>query len=719
MPKKDYYIDLHVHTYGSLDWRGDKDGKCFIRILKDAKENDIDLIALTDHNSLKGYKEYIKQKEEIFQVMTIIKRRDDFSQEYIRKLEEEFNLFNSIKVLMGIELKADPGIHYIIVFDESISSQDVESLLDEHTQGEFKNNIGNEEYTLPLTSENLFKIFKDKFNDNCLIYAPHADSNSGLMKVLKESKQKRLELLCNSRLSAVGINSNDTKDYIQSNLIPNFPKPREYPLKFVNDSDYHGKTGEKVGSGFIILGKNSYELSFSDLSRCIHSRLEIRTFLDIAKERYEKFIQDERNILRMSVDLDKDKEDHLDDLCKGVCAFLNTDDGIIEFEMDNLDAQEPSTKINKKTDDYIRILGEKINFTPEKGDVYGFPTSKGKYKVLFKFTKSKKLVLYNNICYCLRNGKVEIASSDEVEAIVAKKIYYRFGKVKDAAINNIAHESYRIKSQLLSFSIAYKTESQLYDLKQLNYELLEISFLTEDEFKSIDHEGNGEPKGSTVVISRDMPRDLVASRLKSSYYRVSAPMFSTPLENKENRKVYDCKANDILVFNNGGCCLILEDSKVLTETFSILIPSSSYKVKPYALIGYLKSSFFIWYISKVLHYKHTFDFFFNNISHELKFPSFLMSNDDICSSVNNIIVEEKKFLSAIRNAKKKEKKSEELLHLTDSHNTSCDKLITSIDKLIFNNLKLNRDEIKFIYDGLKEMNIHDCGALNNFEQIFN
>jgi len=63
MPDDFVRIDLHIHTpASSSDYKGPKDDGEYLRILRKAKSQKLAVIAITDHNTIEGYKKRRLQK---------------------------------------------------------------------------------------------------------------------------------------------------------------------------------------------------------------------------------------------------------------------------------------------------------------------------------------------------------------------------------------------------------------------------------------------------------------------------------------------------------------------------------------------------------------------------------------------------------------------------------------------------------------------------------
>lgn len=64
MDKRNIYkAELHIHTPASKCYKGSKNSDEYIKIIDRANDLGLKIIAITDHNSIEGYKTIIQQKE--------------------------------------------------------------------------------------------------------------------------------------------------------------------------------------------------------------------------------------------------------------------------------------------------------------------------------------------------------------------------------------------------------------------------------------------------------------------------------------------------------------------------------------------------------------------------------------------------------------------------------------------------------------------------------
>jgi hypothetical protein len=116
-------IDLHIHTPASSDYA--QPGVTILDILQRAEERGLDLIALTDHNSVRGYADLWREIEDL-ELLEYLKRLEPAEAE---RLAEYRRLLSEIRVLPGFEFTAQFGFHILAIFPEGTSVRKMEHLL--------------------------------------------------------------------------------------------------------------------------------------------------------------------------------------------------------------------------------------------------------------------------------------------------------------------------------------------------------------------------------------------------------------------------------------------------------------------------------------------------------------------------------------------------------------------------------------------------------------
>ena len=116
-------IDLHIHTPASVDFQ--QTGVGILDILHRAEERGLDAIALTDHNSVRGYADLWREIEDL-ELLEYLGRLQANEAE---RLAEFRRLLARILVLPGFEFTAQFGFHILAIFPEGTTVRLMEHLL--------------------------------------------------------------------------------------------------------------------------------------------------------------------------------------------------------------------------------------------------------------------------------------------------------------------------------------------------------------------------------------------------------------------------------------------------------------------------------------------------------------------------------------------------------------------------------------------------------------
>ena len=116
-------IDLHIHTPASSDYL--QSGVSILDILRRAEERGLDAIALTDHNSVRGYADLWREIEDL-ELLEFLNRMTPAEAD---RLAEFRRLLSHVLVLPGFEFTAQFGFHILAIFPEGTSVRLMEHLL--------------------------------------------------------------------------------------------------------------------------------------------------------------------------------------------------------------------------------------------------------------------------------------------------------------------------------------------------------------------------------------------------------------------------------------------------------------------------------------------------------------------------------------------------------------------------------------------------------------
>lgn len=213
-----FKADLHVHTPASKDYRekqfgGDplKDLR-YLHILERSKELGLDLIAITDHNTIEGY-------EKIRELLRAKSTREQF---------------RNLGILFGVEITVEAGryVHLTTFFDEQTPLDDVERLLvrigidkpgDEH------------DWAKSIKLDQLIKLITDMGG---LAVPAHVDSSAGILEEMKRGLPLA-RILTMPEVAAIGITKTKTIEYLERLFREDLNFQRTQPMAYVMGSDAH------------------------------------------------------------------------------------------------------------------------------------------------------------------------------------------------------------------------------------------------------------------------------------------------------------------------------------------------------------------------------------------------------------------------------------------------------------------------------------------------
>lgn len=243
-------MDLHIHSPASKDYiRSEKDidvMKEYEKFINKFIDSDLDVIAITDHNTIEGYKQI---------------------KDIINKNVELRGKLNGKYIMPGIEV-ACFARHFLIYFSEGTKISVIEEFIKRcGIDNDKDNDKASADRVTPLT---LCEIANEY---NAFVCLPHADGDKGFLKDYIKTSKKDEEFIINGGIvekvlkspNMLGVCiSNESNRNELSKLIKNFNKD----LKIFKASDSHSilnienykGSGKPMGTQFFYA--NLGELSF-------------------------------------------------------------------------------------------------------------------------------------------------------------------------------------------------------------------------------------------------------------------------------------------------------------------------------------------------------------------------------------------------------------------------------------------------------------------------
>ncbi|MDO9065888.1 MAG: putative DNA binding domain-containing protein, partial [Chloroflexota bacterium] len=166
-----YRMDLHLHTPASADFR-DR-GASYLQWLQRAEACGLDIIALTDHNSVAGWAAMYREVE----TLIALNRRGRLTDEEKHSLAEYGRLAEKMMVLPGFEVTATLGFHVLGIFPQGTSVRKLEHILLDLNIPEDKLELGVGEVG---STSDVLTVYKEIAEAGGIAIAAHANSTHGV-----------------------------------------------------------------------------------------------------------------------------------------------------------------------------------------------------------------------------------------------------------------------------------------------------------------------------------------------------------------------------------------------------------------------------------------------------------------------------------------------------------------------------------------------------------
>jgi len=696
-------VDLHVHTPASLCYKGDKTEDEYLDILRRYINKQVKVIAITDHNTIKGYRQLMKIKEELIQktktIKDLVSKYPDLQNE-INDLNDKLLLFNNIFVLPGVEFEANPGIHLLFIFNPKQNLNDIDRFLE--SCGYSDSNQGLEVVT--NVNVDVLDALRKAKELNAITIGAHIDSDKGIYNDLKGTFRSRV--FTSDDLDGISINSVTQIEKIRS-LLKDPQYKRNSPLAIIQSSDHHEKCDCAKHIAFF---KIKY-FDFDEVVSCFKnpnesiSSTERPEIVNIIKK-----IADDDNTICIEC-LEDEK------ITKASCAVLNSGFGNVLVGVTS--DKYKNIKGVIIDDELIKQLKDSIikNLNPEKlfytlsCEKYSFGQ---RYVVQLKFVNiSNKQFYYNSNYYSLLNetiieNNIDLLSSSKVNKI--KKGFDEFHNAIDSQLYSIKNELELLMVSKNNFDLLNRLNENGIKLSRIiNIDLvypINNCFLK----KTLPH---GVSEGNVYYCEKIVPR------YPDIYLRCSCPI-TNEIEFSDKKTFKD---DALIIVPNGAIFLINSKTNwnlINLEKYEPILVCKIRKefrefINLQTLIGWLKSSLSLWYMyNQFSSYDIHNPFVFNN----LYIPTEIFHNNidiQINDRILNILEMEKIFLKEgeiflkdVETVKEKKKIIiEEYTKKADIHNKQVDKYALEIDELLFNCFNLTSIELNMVGTFLKHKQLYN------------
>ncbi|HAF48862.1 MAG TPA: hypothetical protein DCL08_06440 [Anaerolineaceae bacterium] len=538
--------------------------------------------------------------------------------------------------------------------------------------------------------------------------AAHVDSNKGIFNDLPKG-EARASAFTQKNLYGMQFKSPKVRDQIIS-ILKNPEYERENELAFIRASDFHGADDENFGAIKSWIRFDSQKMQFS--KKFIFSEIKeaLRNPLERVADGPPKIIEIKKQLeMEVSVESLINEEDQSLFL-KYICAFANTSDRTIVIGRDNYGTWKGIKFASKsEMEEKIRLLIEENIFPVPNTDTLIYQNYEDSFFATIRVFKGNSVfaIRSEDRAYILKNDKPFTATIDIVsrlaEANFLKK--YRKYSITDYLRTNI-RKLEGVSDTIDILSVVRSIEANSVTIKSLLFKYDEISLKfdeTPEEFYSCP---NGYSNGNVIFTTPNMPR------LEDSYLRLSAPVFRLSLVDHENENEKLSGEKLIIVPRGGVYYDNNDDIFIFGETYPpiVLSKSEDYDGPDFKyLLAYLKSSLAIWYADRCL---GNYDFRLFRVFRDMIIPK--PYNKDIeftiIEYVNRLLQMEEQFLdecNPIHDLTDVEERVNKHLEKSKTHNLKANKIMSEIDNLFFEMLKIDDDDRIMIKQRIKVLGLFD------------
>ena len=425
-------MDLHIHTPGSNDYQ--EPHISYLDILRQASARGLDIIAITDHNTVAGYAAMQKEVEQLLWLEGR-GRIDPLEQ---RQLDEYRRVLDKLLVLPGFEFTATFGFHILGIFPPETPVSYLEHLLLTLRVPPALLREGSS--TVGATSDVLtaYHVINEAGG---LVIAAHVNSGNGvMMRGLDFGGQTRVAYTQDPNVHALEVTDlekrgNQTTRRFFDGSKPEYPRP----MRCIQGSDAHRLVRESATSPYLGVGERITEILLEDLSfdalagvirgndhsltRPYRGTAKAVDFVQVAREEGESLVQ----AFHPSIN---QRGGHLDAILRDIGAMANTNGGTLYIGVPTDPKAKPEGV--RETPRGIEALRNAIakRFSPEPPvQIDSLPTQ-GTTVVRVTVTPGPDApyALDSNLFYVRDETETTLAVRDEIVRLVERGLERRAGQ---------------------------------------------------------------------------------------------------------------------------------------------------------------------------------------------------------------------------------------------------------------------------------------------------
>ncbi len=260
-------VDLHLHTPASADWL--EPGVTYLEWLQKAESKGLDIVAITDHNTVEGI---AKLRAEI-ERLTWLEANDRLRPQERRDLDEYRRIGDKLLVLPGFEFTAMFGFHILAIFPPETPLRKLELLLLRLNVPDDRLVEGSTEVGASTDVLSAYRLVRDAGG---LVIAAHVNSTHGVaLQGLSFGGQTKIAFTQDVNLHALEVTDLESASRRATARFFDGSKP-EYPRRMhcIQGSDAHRlnrdpKDKNRLGVGDRVTEIMLPEVSFDSLRQVL------------------------------------------------------------------------------------------------------------------------------------------------------------------------------------------------------------------------------------------------------------------------------------------------------------------------------------------------------------------------------------------------------------------------------------------------------------------
>jgi hypothetical protein len=441
-----YKADLHVHTpasscYVSKKSNGDVDEEYF-SILAQAVKKDIKVIAITDHNTIKGYRHICQLKHDVEQ---LYEEYNSSGRPIPQHLRRKASLFSKLTILPGVELEVAYSLHIIVIFHENVDSDNIHSFIE--AAGYRAAEMGLEQSKI-IPEWDIFRLFKEASKQECLIIDGHTDAAKGIWNEMKGST--RVRILKDPTLAGLCYKNDGQREQIEA-VYRQADYKRAVPIAFIKASDAH--KSDDVGSSCTWFKLEHF--NFSCLKEAFNNPAEfIFTEEPTASKVIAGLLKTENTLLLKEIN-----PETLTQFVRHICAFSNSNGGTILFgassEKRITGIEIPQGKeLNNLKEPLLNIIDNDFKNLPKPRVRFSMHCVRdNRYAISIRVLKSNPLLCTaeDSQIYYFENNKIRVLKAFEIQRLIEEQTLGSISSSIKNDLDEIQHRCNIVENSLLAW----------------------------------------------------------------------------------------------------------------------------------------------------------------------------------------------------------------------------------------------------------------------------